>query len=395
MEERTVDRTVTQPELEEFFARLADPTPYPGDDEPWDNTPPANTPPVNTPPANTPQTSYQPEPAYYAQPAHQLQQPAQHQPQPSRPAKPGALDTRNLLNPVKLPPKKGWRKLVYSATGGRVNPGNSKKQMDEDRLLAAVRAPLRGDYRIAVMSLKGGVGKTTTTVALGGVFARERGDRVIAIDANPDLGTLAQRAAAPSPATIRDLLNAEDTARYPQVRAFTAQANSRLEVIGSERDPAVSEAFSESDYRHAIDILQHHYNVILTDCGTGLMHSAMAGVLDLANTLVLVTSPALDGAQSAAATLDWLTMHGYDQLAANAVVVVSNAAPGKPTVDMSKIIEHFQARTRAVHVIPFDRHLAEGAVVDVDKLQKPVLEAYRRLAATIADDFNSWHRHAV
>ena len=108
MEERTVDRTVTQPELEEFFARLADPTPYPGDDEPWDNTPPAN----------TPQTSYQPEPAYYAQPAHQLQQPAQHQPQPSRPAKPGALDTRNLLNPVKLPPKKGWRKLVYSATGG-------------------------------------------------------------------------------------------------------------------------------------------------------------------------------------------------------------------------------------------------------------------------------------
>ena len=391
MDERTVDRTVTQPELEEFFARLADPTPYPGDDEPWDNTSQAS-----TPPTNTQSTSYQPEPAYYAEPAQPAQ--SQHQsaqPQPSRPVKPGALDTRNLLNPVKLPPKKGWRKLVYSATGGRVNPGNSKKQMDEDRLLAAVRAPLRGDYRIAVMSLKGGVGKTTTTVALGGVFARERGDRVIAIDANPDLGTLAQRAAAPSPATIRDLLNAEDTARYPQVRAFTAQANSRLEVIGSERDPAVSEAFSESDYRHAIDILQHHYNVILTDCGTGLMHSAMAGVLDLANTLVLVTSPALDGAQSAAATLDWLTMHGYDQLAANAVVVVSNAAPGKPTVDMSKIIEHFQARTRAVHVIPFDRHLAEGAVVDVDKLQKPVLEAYRRLAATIADDFNSWHRHAV
>ena len=261
---------------------------------------------------------------------------------------PQSLDARNLVNPVKSPPKKGWRKLVHSVTGGRINPGDSKTQEEEDRLLAAVRTPLRGDYRIAVMSLKGGVGKTTTTVALGGVFARERGDRVIAIDANPDLGTLAQRAAAPSPATIRDLLNAKDTARYPQVRAFTSQANSRLEVIGSERDPAVSEAFSEEDYRRAIDILQHHYNVILTDCGTGLMHSAMAGVLDLANTLVLVTSPALDGAQSAASTLDWLTLHGYDQLAANAVVVVSNSAPGKPTVDMARIVEHFQARTRSV-----------------------------------------------
>ena len=245
------------------------------------------------------------------------------------------------------------------------------------------------------MSLKGGVGKTTTTIALGGVFAETRGDRVIAIDANPDLGTLAQRATANSPATIRDLLLAQDTSRYPQVRAFTNQASSRLEVIGSERDPAVSEAFSELDYRKAIDILQHHYNVILTDCGTGLMHSAMAGVLDLANALVLVTSPALDGAQSAAATLDWLSLHGYDQLASNAVVVISAGAPGKPTIDMERLTEHFAARTRAVHAIPYDRHLAEGAVVDIDRLAPDTLRAYQQLAATVAADFGSWHRHAV
>ncbi|GEM_PF-2056589 len=65
------------------------------------------------------------------------------------------------------------------------------------------RTPLRDDYRIAVMSLKGGVGKTTTTVALGGIFAETRGDRVVAVDANPDLGTLAQRAVGPTSATIR------------------------------------------------------------------------------------------------------------------------------------------------------------------------------------------------
>ena len=122
------------------------------------------------------------------------------------PLSPHAIDESNLLNPVKTPPKKGWRKMVHSMSGGRVNPGGSASEQEEERLLEAVRAPLRGDYRIAVMSLKGGVGKTTTTVALGGVFAAERGDRVIAIDANPDLGTLAQRAAAPGPATIRDLL---------------------------------------------------------------------------------------------------------------------------------------------------------------------------------------------
>lgn len=124
------------------------------------------------------------------------------------------------------------------------------------------------------------------------------------------------------------------------------------------------------------------------------MHSAMAGVLELANTLVLVTSSALDGAQSASATLDWLVMHGYEQLAANSIVVVSSSAPGKPTVDIDQIVEHFRSRTRAVHVIPYDRHLAEGAVVDLNRMARPTLTAYRQLAASIAEDFGSWHRHA-
>ena len=307
---------------------------------------------------------------------------------------PNALNQSVIVNPVKRAPKGGWRKFVHGMTGGYINPGDSARNARADELLQRIQTPLRGDYRIAVMSLKGGVGKTTTTVALGGVFATLRGDRVIAIDANPDLGTLAQRVAAPGPSTIRDLLAASDTSRYPQVRSYTTQAKSRLEVIGSERDPAFSESFSEMDYRRAIDILQHHYNVILTDCGTGLMHSAMAGVLDLANTLILVSSPALDGAQSASATLDWLNLHGYEQLAANSVVVISGAHPGQATIDMDQLISHFRSRTRAVQVIPFDRHLSEGAVVDLDLISKSTMRAYKELAAIVAEDFDRWHRHS-
>ncbi|MDO4631189.1 MAG: MinD/ParA family protein [Corynebacterium sp.] len=306
---------------------------------------------------------------------------------------PVALNQSVIISPVKRAPKSGWRKFVHEVTGGHINLGEARDATAE-QLLDRIQTPLRGDYRIAVMSLKGGVGKTTTTVVLGGVFANLRGDRVIAIDANPDLGTLAQRVAEPGKATIRDLLAAPDTSRYPQVRAYTTQAKSRLEVIGSERDPAVSEAFSEMDYRRAIDILQHHYNVILTDCGTGLMHSAMSGVLDLANTLVLVTSPALDGAQSASATLDWLNLHGYEQLAANSVVVISGAHPDQAPIDIKQLTSHFRSRTRAVQIIPFDRHLSEGGVVDLERISKKTTEAYHELAAIVAEDFDKWHRHA-
>lgn len=305
---------------------------------------------------------------------------------------PPALDQSNLVNPVKPPPKGGWRKFLHKITAGRFNPGDSAKQRKHDELLERINTPLRGDYRIAVMSLKGGVGKTTTTATLGGILAETRGDRVIAIDANPDLGTLAQRVVANNTATIRDLLALEDTTRYPEIRSYTTQAKSRLEVVGSERDPAVSEAFSEAEYRKVIDILRHHYNIVLTDCGTGLMHSTMNGVLDLANALILVTSPALDGAQSASATLDWLKLHGYEQLAANSVVVVSAAPLQRSSIDMDHLVKHFRSRTRAVQVIPYDPHLAEGATIDLNRIGKSTREAYLELAAIIAEDFNAWDR---
>ncbi|WP_420099734.1 MinD/ParA family ATP-binding protein [Corynebacterium sp.] len=317
---------------------------------------------------------------------------------PAQPAHTTGLDASTMVGAVEAAPPSGWRRLVHRMSGGRVNPGESTGQSAERELRERIRTPLRGDYRIAVLSLKGGVGKTTTTVALGGMFASLRGDRVIAVDANPDLGTLARRVvddstvAAP---TVRDLLDLPDASRYPQVRSCTSQASSRLEVIGSDRDPAVSEAFSESDYRRAVDVLQHHYNIILTDCGTGLMHSAMTGVLDLAHMLVLVTSPALDGARSAEATLDWLDHHGHGDLVANAVVVVSGAHPGQAAVDPEVLTSHFSARTRAVRGVPFDRHLSEGGVVDLDRLAPTTSQAYRELAATVAEDFGSWHRHAA
>ena len=69
-----------------------------------------------------------------------------------------------------------------------------------------MKKPLRGCYRIALLSLKGGVGKTTITATLGATFASIRGDRVVAVDANPDRGTLSQKVPLETPATVRHLL---------------------------------------------------------------------------------------------------------------------------------------------------------------------------------------------
>lgn len=296
------------------------------------------------------------------------------------------------LRRAKKSPGSGWRKAVHHMSGGAINPGMSAEERRLQELVARIRQPVRGDYRIAVLSLKGGVGKTTTTMGLGSIFASVRGDRVIAVDANPDFGTLSQRVSLQTRSTVRDLLLDPSIDRYSDVRRHTSQATSRLEVLASERDPAASESFNDEEYRAVARILQRFYNIILTDCGTGLMHSAMTGVLDLAHSLVLVSSAAIDGARSAAATLDWLSLHGHDHLVRNAVVVINLPREGSPNVGVQQLREYFLARCRAVHIIPYDGHLSEGAEIDLHRLSKQAKRAYVELAATVADGFGVDHR---
>ena len=250
-----------------------------------------------------------------------------------------------------------------------------------------------GHHRVAVLSLKGGVGKTTTTVGLGATLASVRGDRVIAVDANPDRGTLSDKVELETSATVRDLLNErQQIKRYVDIRAFTSQAQSRLEILASDRDPSVSEAFSAADYQSVAQVLENFYSICLTDCGTGLLHSAMSGVLGLADQLVLVSSPSVDGARAASATLDWLEAHHYADLVKDATVVLCSVRPrSKSTVDIDQLEAHFAARCRAVIRVPYDPHLEEGAEIDLDRLQPATRESYLLLAASVGDGFNGVH----
>ncbi len=61
----------------------------------------------------------------------------------------------------------------------------------------------------------------------------------------------------------------------------------------------MSTTFNDEDYRRAIDVLGRQYPIILTDSGTGLLYSAMRGVLDLADQLIIISTPSVDGASSA------------------------------------------------------------------------------------------------
>ena len=139
-------------------------------------------------------------------------------------------------------------------------------------------------------------------------------------------------------------------------------------------------------------VLEHFYSICITDCGTGLLHSATSGVLRLADQIILVSSPSVDGARSASATLDWLEAHNCADLVRNGVVVLSAIRPkSKSTVDLDRLEHHFASRCRAVARIPYDQHLEEGAEIELEMLAGDTAEAYLALAAVVGDGL-AWPR---
>ena len=306
------------------------------------------------------------------------------------------LSTVALLGRRKPAPSEGWRKWLYLASFKLINVGEGPKAIHRNTLISEVQSPLRGCYRIALLSLKGGVGKTTITATLGATLASIRGDRVIAVDANPDRGTLSQKVPLETPATVRHLLrDAEGIEAYSDVRAYTSQGSSRLEVLASESDPAVSEAFSSDDYTRTLEVLERFYSLVLTDCGTGLMHSAMAAVLAHADALIVISSGSVDGARSASATLDWLNAHGHEDMVRNSIAVINGVRPRSGKVDMRKVVDHFTRRCRAVIQVPFDPHLEEGAEISLESLTPETREALIELAAVVAAGFAGTRREPV
>jgi len=112
---------------------------------------------------------------------------------------------------------------------------------------------------VAIVSRKGGIGKTTTTLMLGHTFATHRMDRVVALDANPDAGSLAYRVRRETDATVTQLLRAsERIRRYSDMRNFTNQSPTRLEILASDDDPTISVALGEPEYRQVLHVLEHH-----------------------------------------------------------------------------------------------------------------------------------------
>ncbi len=284
-------------------------------------------------------------------------------------------------------PEGRWPELVYASTLHLVNLGDSAPVRARKALDARIARPFADGPRfIPVLSRKGGVGKTTITALLGMALADVRDDHVLAIDANPDRGTLADRVTKQTRSTVRDVVwHAPELAGFDALSTHFSRDVTGLDVAASDADPLLAEAFDEGGYNVVADVVSPHYGVIVTDSGTGVVHSVMRAALQRADAVVVVSGGSIDEARLASETLTWLEANHYGHLVANAVVALNASTQGTDLDKIADIEQHFRSRVRAVVRIPYDPELAAGSVVRYEALRPFTRESARELAAAVMD----------
>ena len=172
---------------------------------------------------------------------------------------------------------------------------------------------------IALISPKGGVGKTTSTFITGNLLATHLKLRAIAVDANPDFGTLARLAPDDrrSERSLADLLDDADRLNTAaELSPYVSRLPTGLHVLGAPRDAELTASLGPERYGELVAFLATFYEVVLLDLGTGVAGPLARFAIERADQVVLVTTPEmgdLDHRARRAVSRPARPHHGRDQ----------------------------------------------------------------------------------
>ena len=168
---------------------------------------------------------------------------------------------------------------------------------------------LRRCVTIAVVSPKGGVGKSTTTALLGSLLAFLRRDRVVAVDTNNDWGSLGRRLVPDHPVFIDELLAgplASGQLPPTELDVQLGRGPDGLMVAPAPTDPERAEQLDEGAYRTLFTRFGELVGMLVLDCGTGLGDPPARAALSCADQLVLVADCEPDTASLVSEAAAWL-----------------------------------------------------------------------------------------
>ena len=255
-----------------------------------------------------------------------------------------------------------------------------REEAEVERLLAQPRTVSRANVA-AVISSRGGVGKTTCAFAVANLIADRLRLRVAAIDADPELGTLA--ALTPErvrcPRSLADLLaDIERIDTAAQLRGYVTALPSGLHVLGASDDLTVAAQLDADAYGELVALLGTFYDLVVLDLGTGMAHELPQLAITRADQLIVVTTP------ERPATTTALDNHA-DQ---DRTTVACNQFHSRRPADLRELERRLsQQRPQQPVAIPHDGQLAamlDTGTYQLDSLERPTRLAIKRLGLRLA-----------
>lgn len=237
---------------------------------------------------------------------------------------------------------------------------------------------------LAVISPKGGVGKTTISFLVGSLLATHLQTWAIAVDTNPDFGTLADLAPEGLRPTrsLADLLNDMDGIRTAaQLRPYVARLPTGLHVIGAPRDAEVTAGLSTQRYGELLAFLSTFYELVVLDCGTGVSRPLAKFAVERADQVMVVS------------TAEWITanvvLSALGHIRQDRTTLVLNRAHPHLAANVKALEKRFRGeRLHRSVTLPDDPRLAtmlDTGTYALEALGRPTRLAIKRLGLAAAD----------
>ncbi|WP_230885593.1 MinD/ParA family ATP-binding protein [Streptomyces spinoverrucosus] len=235
--------------------------------------------------------------------------------------------------------------------------------------------------QIAVTSIRGGSGKTTVAALLSTTYAHYRQDPVLAVEADPALGTLPLRLGAENLRwTTGDLADVvEPQMSLLDITGYLVQLPDNAWLLPGSQGQ-VGAMLDTRSYERVMVSLRRYFGVTVVDCET-LPAEVARTALSAAQARVLTVPATLEGVASTHAVLQW--MRGLPRDITTSTVVVLTETVPHTGVDLDKAAEPLKATGASVRVLPYDRHLAAGGTIRTDLLARATRQAAAGLAAEV------------
>lgn len=352
------------------------PAPSPPAAHPAPAVPPAPAaPPTPAAPASPPEPASPPAPADRRPQARPQHLPA---PTPVPPVDPRLALAQGRLrsgDPVTRRAGRTLRRLVAASA--------SREVEEATEVARALQQPVTTGRQIAVSSIRGGAGKTTVAALLNLTFAHYRQDPVLAVEADPALGSLPIRLGAESVRwTCADVAQVvSPSMQFAEVTGYLVQLPEGGWLLPGSQG-RIGTPLDIRAYRTVTMALRRYFGVTVVDCET-LPGELARTALDTVQARVLVAPATLEGVASTRTVLDWMAAVPRPMLPGT-VVALTESSPDT-ALDLDVARAHLAESGVEVMAIPYDRHLAAGGAIRTGLLAHSTRLAAGRLAAALLD----------